>query len=116
MNVDQTINTTIDPEGSILLRIEESNHAACDFLTSIGYDGSRLRLLAPRQGAKKYELTQPQSKERVELLRQAKTAGKLFHATHGEHLNSGDFFKSRAIDERKRQSDAMLKDKRTRFE
>jgi len=116
MNVDQTINTTIDPEGSKLLQIEESNHAACDFLTSIGYDGSRLRLLAPRRGAKKYELTQPQSKEGVELLRQAKTAGKLFHVTHGEHLNSGDFFKSRAIDERKRQSDAMLKDKRTRFE
>jgi len=116
MNSDQTINTVLDPEGSKLLQLEEANHNACDFLTSIGYDGGRLRLDAPRRGAKKYELTQPQSKERVELLRKAKTAGKLFHATHGEHLNSDDFFKSRAIDERKKLSDAMLKDKRTRYE
>ena len=71
---------------------------------------------APKRGAKKYELTQPQSKERVEVLRHAKTAGKLFHATHGEHLNSNDFFKSRAIDDRKKKADAMLKEKRTRYE
>jgi len=114
INDDQTVNSIIDPHGDKLLQLEVSNHTACDFLSSLGYDGSRLRLSAPRRGAKKYDLTQPQSKERIELLRKAKTAGAIFAVTHGEHLNSGDFFKSRAIDERKKESDAMLKDKRLR--
>ena len=97
LNADETINTTIDPQGSKFFLLEESNHNACDFLSSLGYDGSRLRLSAPRRGAKKYDLTQPQSKERLDLLRKAKTAGQIFHVTHGEHLNSTDFFKSREI-------------------
>ena len=115
VNVDETINNNIDPQGSKLLQLQQSNHNACDFLTSLGYDGGRLRLSAPRRGAKKYELTQPQSKERVELLRKAKSAGQLFAVTHGEHLNSTDFFKARAIDERKKIADTMLKDKRTHY-
>jgi len=116
MNVDETVNTTIDPQGSKLLLLEQANHSACDFLTSLGYDGNRLRISAPRRGAKKYEITQPQSKERIELLRKAKTAGAIFAVTHGEHLNSGDFFKARAMDDRKKEAEAMLKDKRIRYE
>jgi len=115
MNDDQTVNTDIDPHGSKLLQLEQANHTACDFLSSLGYDGSRLRMSAPRRGAKKYTLTQPQSKERIELLQKAKTAGAIFHVTHGEHLNSFDFFKSRAMAERKKEAEAMLKDKRNRY-
>jgi len=63
-----------------------------------------------------HDLTQPQSKERIELLRKAKTAGAIFAVTHGEHLNSSDFFKSRAVDERRKEADAMLKDKRLRHD
>ena len=88
----------------------------CDFLTSLGCDGNRLWISAPRRGAKKYEITQPQSKERLELLRKAKTAGAIFAVTHGEHLNSGDFFEARAMDDRKKEAEAMLTDKRTRYE
>ena len=93
-----------------------SNHTACDFLSSLGCDGSRLCISAPRRRAKKYNLTQPQSKERIELLRKAKTAGAIFAVTHGKHLNSSDFFKSRAVDERRKEADAMLKDKCLRHE
>lgn len=115
MNVDDTVNNNIDPQGSKLLLLEQSNHNACDFLTSLGYDGGCLLLTAPRRGAKNYDITQPLSKERVELLRKAKSAGQLFAVTHGEHLNSADFFKARAIDERKKLADVMLKDKQTQF-
>jgi len=116
MNEDQSVNATIDPDGPKLLQLEVANHNAFDFLTSLGYDGNRLRIAAPRRGAKKFELTQPQSKERIELLAKAKSAGQIFAVTHGEHLNSEDFFKSRAVEERKKLADRMLKDKRLRFE
>jgi len=115
INSDQTINETLDPSGPKLLLLEKSKHNACDFLTLCGYDGNRLRLHAPKRGAKKYDLTQPQSKERIELLRKAKSAGQIFAVTHGEHLNSNDFFKSRAIDERKKVAAAMMKDKQGRY-
>jgi len=115
LNEDQSVNSTIDPAGSKLLQLEQANHSACDFLSSIGYDGSRLRMSAPRRGAKKFHVTEPQSKERIDLLRKAKSAGQIFHVTHGEHLNSGDFFRARAIDERKKRADDMLKDKQQRY-
>jgi len=111
LNADQSVNSVIDPEGSKLLQLEQANHLACDFLSSIGYVGSRLRTSAPRRGAKKFDITEPQSKERIYLLRKAKTAGQIFHVTHGEHLNSKDFFKTRTIDERKKRAADMLKDK-----
>ncbi len=110
INDDQTVNSVIDPHGSKLIQLEVSSHTTCDFLSSLGYDGSRLHISAPRRGAKKYDLTQPQSKERIELLRKAKTAGAIFAVTHCEHLNSSDFFKSRAVNERKKEAEAMLKD------
>jgi len=114
LNEDQSVNSVINPDGAKLLQLEQANHSACDFLSSIGYDGSRLRTSARRRGAKKFDITQPQSKERINLLRKAKTAGQIFHVTHGEHLNSGDFFEARAIDERKKRAANMLKDKQQR--
>jgi len=112
VNADQTVNSIINPHGSKLLQLELLNHSACDFLTSLGYDGTRLHISSPRRGAKKYDVTQPQSKKRIKLLRKAKTAGELLAVTHGKHLNSSDFFKAWAMDDRMKLSDAMLKDKR----
>jgi len=61
-------------------------------------------------------LTQPQSKEQIELLAKAKSAGQIFAVTHNEHLNSKDLFKSCAVEERKKLADGMMKDKRLHFE
>ena len=96
MNSDGSSNSDIDPMSAALLQMEHSNHISCDFLSTMGYDGSQLRINAPRQSAKKFQLTVPNSKERVEAIQRAKTAGQLFHATHGHHLNSNDFFRARA--------------------
>ena len=90
------VNTDLDPEAHKLLAIERINNMHCDFLCGFGFDGSQLRKQAPTVSGRKFKLTEPHSKERIEALQKAKTAGQLFHATHGEHLNSIDFFKARA--------------------
>jgi len=48
LNEDRSVNSTIDPAGTKLLQLEHANHSACDFLSSLGYDGSRLHISAPR--------------------------------------------------------------------
>jgi len=96
LNPNKTINEEMDPEGYKLLEIESSNHQSCDFLSLFGFDGRQLRLDAPRKSTKKYNLTEPQSKARIEQIQKAQSAGQMFHVTHGQHLNSDDFFAARA--------------------
>jgi acetoin utilization deacetylase AcuC-like enzyme len=76
-----------------LINLESTNHFSCDALTSLGFGGSHLRINAPRE-AKRKPLTEAHSKERVKQLQSAKTAGQIFHATGGTHINSDDFFRS----------------------
>ena len=90
------VDTRLDPKGHKLLLLEEANHMSCDFLSTFGYDGSQLRTMAPRASQKRHQLTAPQSKERVEAIKNASTAGIMFYATHGQHLNSDEFFETRA--------------------
>ena len=82
-----------------LLNLESTNHFSCDYLTTLGFGGSHLRTKAPREVRRK-PLTEAHSKERVKLLQSAKTAGQIFHATGGTHINSDDFFRSRAMKDR----------------
>jgi len=93
----------LDPQGERLLILEEANHQACDFLSTVGCDGSQLRTTAPRSARKRYQLTEPQSKERIEAIKNASSAGKMFYATHGQHLNSDEFFEARAKAKRKQE-------------
>ena len=96
-----SLNTDVEKtsEQVHLINLEATNHFSCDVLTSLGYGGSHLRTNAPRE-AKRKPLTEAHSKERVLLLQSAKTAGALFHATGGTHINSDDFFRSRAMKDR----------------
>jgi len=68
VNRDGSTNTDIDPMSAALVQMEISNHMSCDFLSTMGYDGSQLRIDAPKQSAKKFEITVPNSKERVEAI------------------------------------------------
>ena len=95
-NEDGTHAEDLDAESRNLLTIEECNHSQCDFLLSLGYDATHLRLDAPKVLAKKFRLTQSQSKERIVAIQQASTAGQLFHVAHGKHLNSEEFFAAQA--------------------
>lgn len=94
------INTSLDPHSERLRKLGDANYMHCFYLSSFGFDGKQFRITAPTSVAKKFELTQPHSKERIVMLQKAKTAGQLFHATHGEHFNSTDFFHARAKTER----------------
>ena len=105
-NADGTIDTESDPETSNLLALEACNHFACDFLSTIGYDGTQLRIDAPRK-KKAAPLTQPYTIERQEAILQAKTAGQLFHATGGTMLNSEDMFRARALSSRKKEIEEL---------
>jgi len=96
INEDGSLNVELDPKSLRIKRLEGSNHVNCNFLSLHGMDGNQLRINAPRQAAKKFKLTEPHSKERVEATQKAKGAGQLFHVTQDQHSNSEDFFAARA--------------------
>jgi len=111
INADGTTVSDLDPEGLKLLQIETENKAHCMFLKMLGFDSAHLRGFCPHRTAKKFQLTVPHSKERIALLQKSSTAGQLFHATHGEHLNSNDFFVAKAKTERDVRIQQLEKDK-----
>ena len=114
LNADGTTAADLDPEGLKLLKIEQDNRVNCNFLKLLGYDAEYLRGFAPRRRAEKFQLTVPHSKERIALLQKTKTAGQLFHVTHGEHLNSDDFFMAKAKTEREARIVQLEKEKKNR--
>ena len=97
--------TDEDPAVQQLRRLEEMNHFHCDYLSMNGFDGSQLRLNAPRRQTY-VAVTAPHSKERVKAIKDAKTAGQLFFATGGKHINTDEFFKAR---EMKKREEAIAK-------
>jgi len=114
INADGTTLSDVDPEGLKLMETERENRVHCEFLKLLGHDSEHLRCAAPRCSTKKFELTVPHSKERIALLQRSSTAGQLFHATHGEHLNSDDFFVAKAKTERDARTKQLEKTKVTR--
>ena len=68
--VDVTNNSAVQQ----LIWIEEKNHFHCDFLSRNGFDGSQLRLDAPKQTRYVAVTASPHSKERVKAIKAAKTA------------------------------------------
>ena len=86
-------NEEDDPEVERLKRIEAMNVFFCDTLTAFGYDGSQLLKSAPTRTTF-VAVTQPHSKERILAIKKAKTAGQLFYATGGQHVNTNEFFQA----------------------
>ena len=80
-----------DPEIEQLKQIESLNGFYCDTLTSFGYDGAQLLKAAPTRSTY-VGVTQPHSKERIQAIKKAKSAGQLFYATGGGHVNTNEFF------------------------
>ncbi len=98
-----------------LLQLERWNHYYCDFLTANGYDGFQLKTFAPVRKTTP-AVTVANTKDRVQAIRAAKSSGQMLFATGGQHLNSDDFFRARALDERQVQAKAMLLKKQARQE
>ena len=104
-----------DPEIENLKRLQGLNHFYCDVLISHGFDGAQLRLNAPTR-ENYVAVTQPQSKDRIKAIKSAKTAGQLFFATGGKHLNSNEFFQAQESKKRDAKIKEMEKQKKERGE
>ena len=52
--------SNLDPESMKLIHMEEPNHWHCDCLNGHGMDGDQLKGTAPKQSAKKFQVTAPQ--------------------------------------------------------
>jgi hypothetical protein len=73
-------------------------------LTLNGYDGSKLLKKAPTR-TRYVAVTKPQSNERIQAIKRAKTAGQMFYATGGKHVNTNEFFKAKKL----LSNDALIK-------
>jgi hypothetical protein len=94
-----------------LRRLEDMNKFYCDLLTSHGFDGTTLRKDAPTRNIM-VAVTEANTSDRVLAIKAAKTAGQLFFATGGNHLNSDDFFRARALAARDEEIKTLLKRKK----
>jgi hypothetical protein len=104
-----------DPQIANLRKLEALNAFYCDVLSSAGFDGSQLKRKAPTRETY-VAVTQPHSKDRIEAIKKAKTAGQMFYATGGRHLNSDEFFCAQEGTERDVAVAAMEKQKKERKE
>jgi hypothetical protein len=93
-----------DVEIQRLRDLETNNMFYCDLLSASGFDGNQLRKKAPRRETY-VAVTEPNSKERVKAIKEAKSAGQMFFATGGKHLNSDEFFVASELKKR----DAAIK-------
>ena len=96
-----------------LKNLESLNHFYVDFLSANGFDGDKLRKDAPTR-LTFVAVTKPHSKDRVLAISKAKTAGQLFFATGGRHVNSNEFFQARSLQDRQPQIKAMEDRKKAR--
>jgi DNA-binding transcriptional MerR regulator len=102
-----------DPEVLRIKSLADLNVFFCEFLANNGYDGKPLQKQAPKR-VTSVAVTEPLSQERIEAIKQAKTAGQLFHATGGRHLNSDEFFKARELKRREEEVAKMEEAKKNR--
>ena len=108
-------NTAVSKEAQKLIDIEASNKFHCEVLVNHGYNGLTLRKDAPKMRKAAPAITLPQTAARVRMIKKAKTAGQMFYATGGNHLNSDEFFQARALVEREEAVVRLEKEKKTRL-
>ena len=94
--VRKTLGEGSEEYNKLLISIQLSNDIATEELTRGGFKGNLLKAeIVPVEDEQ--PLTEPNTQDRVNLLYKASTAGKRWHAMHGDHLMTGDFFKSLAV-------------------
>ena len=111
VNKDGKIDLEADHEINKLIAWEEINKSTCAFLSSHGFGGHHYLTEAPKKKQEEIGVTVPMSKERLEALAKASSAGQHFQATGGEVLNSDEFFISR---EKKRRDELIVQMKKSK--
>jgi hypothetical protein len=95
--LEPSVDTEEDPIGKMYKEIECQNHEAVKFLIEKGYKtANKLKLSLRKVDANKvngraHVLTEPNTRERRDLLAKVSTAGQFFHVTNGGGpMNSND--------------------------
>jgi hypothetical protein len=108
------LTTSLDsPEIQKLQDLDDQNKSYCDFLSARGFDGSKLRMEAPKRKLI-VAVSKPNTLARQVAMKKASSAGATFHATGGGHLNSDDYFKAAELKARENQVKAMEEIKKER--
>jgi hypothetical protein len=95
--------------------IQVANDHAVNALNAMGYAGHLLAAKIEDDREEAVPLTQPQSKERIEVMRRATTHTKKFLATKGEHVMTDDFFVSAQSNINEFDIDRLTKEKKKRL-
>jgi hypothetical protein len=101
------------PEIQKLKDLDDQNKLFCDILSGCGFDGSKLRIEAPKRKLI-VAVSKPNTLQRQQAMKKASSAGATFHATGGGHLNSDDYFKAAELKARENQIKAMEEVKKER--
>ena len=87
---DLSVSTLTSP--SVPAGGEVANDHAVHMLNKMGYAGHLLVVKIEDNWEEAVPLTQPQLKEKIEVMRRATAHTKMFLATKGEHVMTDDFF------------------------
>jgi hypothetical protein len=106
--VSRTLGDSDDEFQLKLKLIQDLNRESVAALIAKGWAGHHLEgFLKPMKSVR--PVSQPHSKERLELLAKASKAGQRFHATGGDHACSDDIFLAQALRDRRDQKEKLLK-------
>jgi hypothetical protein len=99
-----------DDQQALVGLIVEHNIIACNALSLEGYNDDVMKITF-KPVVRPSVLTVPHLQERIKLLSQAKTHGKIFAVTDGVHLTANDIFKGIVIKQRKVEREKLAKEK-----
>ena len=95
------VDLTMDPKAGHYLLLEQLNDIAVTILNMKNMDGEELRARAPTNTTvAATRVTVANTKERVDALKNSKTASSFFYATGVEHLNQEDLFRAKEGEQR----------------
>ena len=104
-------NSKDDPQHVLYKKIQDSNDTTCALLTVRGFGGSNLRVELKRNLLTPGTVIQPDSKERIEALANAKSHGARFLITGGRHMCTEDTFKALELKACREKRDTKKKEK-----
>ena len=87
-----------DETSHLMLKLNKANEMATFTLSQAGYCGNHLKVQCVKETVL-LPITEPHSKERIELMAKASSHGQKFLSTGGQHVTSDDFFKAAAVAE-----------------
>ena len=112
--VRHELGVECDPLADDYNQLQAENELAVYWLNMNGLDGDLLSAKVDKKIASTISLTSKGSKERQQLLKNAKSAGQRFEITRGSHLSCDDLLISKVLQSNELELKQMEKDKKER--